>query len=287
MFNDDNKPITHRVTPTETHVDMQRKLPVKEMNEWLWRLILFRGMSKGSKATMAELVGKGMRIHEDSRRWTRVTEFRIYTCETMRLMFLSLPTWEWSKARTHLSHLSPPHSDKDTLTQTEEDREKQTRGEEDGKDVNMFLGRSLKDEYTDTQWKTKYILKIRWVDGQMLNKETKQKSKRWGEESPGWRSQQKTTEQIKAVERENVTALVLVTQNQLLFSVLLCHVSSAGFVLYSLCPFVSVCCSCLGSLSLCLPWVPRLATFVSVLYVSTSQFLVCVFVNVMLPVLFW
>lgn len=212
MFNDDKKPITHRVTPTETHVDMQRKLPVKEMNEWLWRLILFRGMSKGSKATMAELVGKGMRIHEDSRRWTRVTEFRIYTCETMRLMFLSLPTWEWSKARTHLSHLSPPHSDKDTLTQTEEDREKQTRGEEDGKDVNMLLGRSLKDEYTDTQWKTKYILKIRWVDGQMLNKETKQKSKRWGEESPGWRSQKKTTEQIKAVERENVTALVLVTR---------------------------------------------------------------------------
>lgn len=74
---------------------------------------------------------------------------------------------------------------------------------------------------------------------------------------------------------------------QLLFSVLLCHVSSAGFVLYSLCSFVSVCCSCLGSLSLCLPWVPRLATFVSVLYISTSQFLVCVFVNVMLPVLFW
>lgn len=31
-------------------------------------LILCRGMLKGSKATMAELVGKGMRIHEDSRR---------------------------------------------------------------------------------------------------------------------------------------------------------------------------------------------------------------------------
>lgn len=33
MIYDDKKPIIHRVTRTETHVDPQRKLTVKEMNE--------------------------------------------------------------------------------------------------------------------------------------------------------------------------------------------------------------------------------------------------------------
>lgn len=61
---------------------------------------------------------------------------------------------------TSVTSVTPTLRQRHTDTDRGRQREANT-GEEDGKDVNMLLGRSLKDEYTDTQWKTKYILKIR------------------------------------------------------------------------------------------------------------------------------
>lgn len=67
-------------------------------------------------------------------RWRRVTEFGIYT---MRDHEADVPLIDLSPESDqrpgHICHICHPH----TQTQTEEEREKQTWGEEDGKDVDM------------------------------------------------------------------------------------------------------------------------------------------------------
>lgn len=113
-------------------------------------LILFQGMLKGSKVPMAELVGKGKRIHEDSGRENDGTDERkdmemeksdavCIQCKSMRLMFLSLPLRVIKGQDTSVTSVTPTVRQRltDTDRGTEEEREKQTWEEEDGKDVDM------------------------------------------------------------------------------------------------------------------------------------------------------
>lgn len=203
-------------------------------------LILFWGMLKGSKATMAELVGKGMRIHEERKRWSRWEEghgdWDLYNARP----------WGWCSSHYlpendqkpgHICHICPPPP-----TDTDRGREREADiGEEDGKDVDM-PGLSKDVNRTEhKRWAHRYTVedkiyfkdkRSRWTDAEQRDKATK-KAMRGGIT----RMKEKTTKQIKAVERENVTALVLVFVGVVSYWIIVfCFIVSLVQVFVLLCP---------------------------------------------------